>query len=152
MAKRQEADAGCIFCRIAAGEFAASVVYEDRAVVAFLDSKPLIHGHCLVVPRLHVEALADLPDDLVTPLFTFVRRLAGVMETGFGADGSFVAINTHMSQSVPHLHVHVVPRYKGDGLFARGMVWIRKPYASADEMEVVRARIAAALGNPRADT
>jgi histidine triad (HIT) family protein len=136
--------AGCLFCRIARGEEPAAVVLESPAVVAFLDHRPLFPGHCLVVPREHVETLGDLPPRLTAPLFETVSRLARAVETGLAADGSFVAVNNRVSQSVPHLHAHVVPRRRGDGL--RGFFWPRGRYASAEEMEETRRRISLAVG------
>lgn len=115
---------------------------ETRAVVAFLDHRPLFPGHCLVIPREHVETLGDLPAALTAPLWDAVRVLARTVEAALGADGSFVAVNNRVSQSVPHLHVHVVPRRRGDGL--RGFFWPRGRYAGPTEMEDVRRRIAAA--------
>jgi histidine triad (HIT) family protein len=136
--------AGCLFCRIARGEEPAAVVHESPAVVAFLDHRPLFPGHCLVVPREHVETLGDLPHHLTGPLFEAVSRLARAVETALAADGSFVAVNNRVSQSVPHLHAHVVPRRRGDGL--RGFFWPRGRYASAEEMEETRRRIRRAVG------
>jgi histidine triad (HIT) family protein len=112
----------CIFCEIARGEVAAGVVYEDEHSVAFLDHRPLFPGHCLLMPRRHVETLADLPADHVAPFFAAAQLLARAVEAGLGAEGSFVAINNRVSQSVPHLHVHVVPRRKGDGLDRKSVV------------------------------
>jgi histidine triad (HIT) family protein len=136
--------AGCLFCRIARGEEAASGVLETRSVVAFLDHRPLFPGHCLVIPREHVETIGDLPAALTAPLWDAVRVLARAVEAALGADGSFVAVNNRVSQSVPHLHVHVVPRRRGDGL--RGFFWPRGHYAGPAEMDEVRRRIAAAAG------
>jgi histidine triad (HIT) family protein len=120
----------CPFCAIARGEAAADRVFEDELTVAFLDTKPLLPGHVLVVPRSHVLTLPELPDGLVAPLFGTVRLLARAVEEGMAAEGSFVAVNTKISQSVPHLHVHVVPRRKGDGLFSTRLIWKRTPYES----------------------
>jgi histidine triad (HIT) family protein len=136
--------ADCLFCRIARGEEAASGVLETRSVVAFLDHRPLFPGHCLVIPREHVETIGDLPAALTAPLWDAVRVLARAVEAALGADGSFVAVNNRVSQSVPHLHVHVVPRRRGDGL--RGFFWPRGHYAGPAEMDEVRRRIAAAAG------
>ncbi len=115
----------CLFCEIVAGRQPAHVVLDDDVVLAFLDVRPLFPGHTLLVPRLHVETLADLPAALVEPYFTRAQRLSAVMEAeaGMGAAGSFVAINNRISQSVPHLHTHVVPRNPKDGL--RGFFWPR---------------------------
>jgi len=137
----------CLFCRIAAGETPASVVYQDAQVVAFLDHRPLFPGHVLLVPRLHVVTLPDLPADQLVPLFGTAQALARAVETGLGAGGSFVAVNNRISQSVLHLHVHVVPRSSKDGL--RGFFWPRTRYASEEEMERTRAVLAEALGRSR---
>ena len=115
----------------------------DQDVVAFLDVRPLFAGHTLVVPRQHIETLTDLDPEAVAPLFGVVRAVARAVEIAMDAEGSFVAVNNRVSQSVPHLHVHVVPRTKGDGL--RGFFWPRQRYADDAEMEVVAARIAGAL-------
>jgi histidine triad (HIT) family protein len=125
------------------GETPATRVIEDDDVVAFLDVRPLFPGHVLVVPRAHVETLTDLPVDDVGPLFARVRALSGAMETGLGAQGSFVAMNNRVSQSVPHLHVHVVPRRRKDGL--RGFFWPRTKYESDAQMAAVAADIRARL-------
>jgi len=119
------------------------MVFEASAVVAFLDHRPLFPGHCLVVPREHVETLGDLPARLTAPLFDAVALLSRAVEPGLGADGSFVAVNNRVSQSVPHLHVHVVPRRRGDGL--RGFFWPRGRYADAEAMEKVRRQLAEAV-------
>ena len=132
---------GCVFCRIVAGDEPAHVVFSDDTVIAFLDVRPLFVGHSLVLPRDHHETLADLPLDAIDPLFRRVRRLSAVMETQLGAGGSFVAINNRVSQSVPHLHVHVVPRTKGDGL--RGFFWPRTRYDDEDHAAATAATLAA---------
>jgi histidine triad (HIT) family protein len=133
----------CTFCAIVAGKVPATRVLEDDGFVAFLDVRPLFPGHTLVVPRPHVEVLTDLPAGDVGPLFDRVRALAAAMEVGLGAQGSFVAVNNRVSQSVPHLHVHVVPRTKGDGL--RGFFWPRQRYRSDGEAEAVAGRLRSAL-------
>jgi len=133
----------CPFCAIARGELAASVVLRDEHVVAFLDTRPVFKGHVLVVPRQHIADLLELPRSEMEPLLSAVQRIAGAMEAGLSADGSFVAVNTKISQSVPHLHVHVVPRSKGDGL--RGFFWPRTRYESDAEREEFAQRIADAL-------
>ena len=133
----------CLFCRIVAGEEPAAVVLDDGCCLAFLDVRPLFPGHTLLVPREHHGTLTDLPPDLVGPLFVRARRLAGAMEDALGAKGSFVAVNNRVSQSVAHLHVHVVPRTKGDGL--KGFFWPRTRYGGDDEMQAVAARLRAAL-------
>jgi histidine triad (HIT) family protein len=122
--------AGCVFCDIVAARVAAFVVHEDDTTLAFLDRAPLMAGHVLAVPKAHIETLGGLPTDQVGPYFQTVQRLATAVERGMRADGSFVAINIRISQSVPHLHVHVVPRHKGDGLFGKTFQWIRRPYPS----------------------
>jgi histidine triad (HIT) family protein len=133
----------CVFCAIAAGHTAAAKVLDEPEICAFLDQRPLFAGHVLVVPRGHVETLAELPSDAVAPLFLAVQRMAGAVERAMGAEGSFVAVNNRVSQSVPHLHVHVVPRRKGDGL--RGFFWPRTQYAADEERDEVARRIVAAL-------
>jgi histidine triad (HIT) family protein len=133
----------CLFCRIAQGQAPAARVLDTKTVMAFLDHRPLFPGHCLVIPREHVDTLGDLPGPLTAPLFEAAAAVARALEAGLGADGSFVAVNNRVSQSVPHLHVHVVPRRRGDGL--RGFFWPRGRYESAAAMEETRARIAGAL-------
>jgi histidine triad (HIT) family protein len=133
--------AGCSFCDIAAGLTEATLVLEDDCCLAFLDHRPVFPGHCLLVPRVHVPTLAELPDVLIQPLFADARLLARAVVAGLGADGSFVGMNNGVSQSVPHLHVHVVPRHRGDGL--RGFFWPRQRYSSGEEA----IKIAAALRN-----
>jgi len=133
----------CLFCRIVSGELPATVVYEDENVVAFLDHRPLFPGHTLLVPRQHVETLGDLPAKLVAPYFEAAQLLSLVVESAMDAEGTFVAMNNRVSQSVPHLHVHVVPRRRKDGL--KGFFWPRTKYKSDEEMEDVRSKIAVAL-------
>jgi histidine triad (HIT) family protein len=136
---------GCLFCAIAAGEVPASMVLRDDDVAAFLDARPVFKGHVLIVPRAHVPTLSDLPAAGLGTLFAAVQRIARAVEAGLDADGTFVAINNKVSQSVPHLHVHVVPRKRKDGL--RGFFWPRVPYADDAEREAFAARIRAALGS-----
>ena len=119
------------------------MVLEAPEVVVFLDHRPLFPGHCLVVPRRHVDTLGDLPQSLTAPLFDTAAAVARAIEPALEAEGSFVAVNNRVSQSVPHLHVHVVPRRKGDGL--RGFFWPRGRYASDAEREATRRRLAEAL-------
>ena len=142
--------ADCLFCRIARGEADAHVVLADEHTLAFLDHRPLFPGHVLLMPRAHVETLPDLPDELLPPVFSNARLLARAMEEGLGADGSFVAINNRVSQSVPHLHVHVSPRRRKDGL--RGFFWPRHKYESDERAAEVAARlretVAALQGRP----
>ncbi len=141
------ADPDCAFCRVARGEAPSHIVLDDDVSVGFLDHRPLFHGHCLLVPRRHVAVLADLPRDQVGPLFANVQLLARAMEAGLGAEGSFVAVNNRISQSVPHLHVHVVPRRRRDGL--RGFFWPRQRYASEAEMASIQARLRETIGTLR---
>jgi histidine triad (HIT) family protein len=138
--------AGCAFCEIVAGRSPAAVVLDEPDVVAFLDVHPLFPGHVLVVPRAHHVTLADLPAALLPPLFGAVQRLSSALPRSLGAQGTFVAANNRVSQSVAHLHVHVVPRTKGDGL--RGFFWPRTRYASDGEMAAVADRIRAAVPPP----
>jgi histidine triad (HIT) family protein len=133
----------CVFCAIASDPPDAQVVLADEVAVAFLDRRPVFKGHLLVVPRVHAVTLADLPEDLVGPFFQRVRRVSAVMPAALGCQGTFVAANNVVSQSVPHLHLHVVPRTKGDGL--RGFFWPRQKYASDEEAAGYAARLRAAL-------
>jgi len=134
---------GCTFCAIAAGDIPATMVLRDDDVAAFLDARPVFKGHVLVVPRTHVPTLADMPPQALGTLFAAVQRIARAVEVSLAADGTFVAMNNKVSQSVPHLHVHVVPRKKKDGL--RGFFWPRVTYADDAEREAFAARIRAAL-------
>ncbi|MET0997174.1 MAG: HIT family protein [Marmoricola sp.] len=136
----------CLFCAIAAGETEAAVVWSDDDFAAFLDIRPVFKGHVLLVPREHVVTLPELPAGLRDPFLAAAQRLATAMVEGLGAQGSFVAINNTVSQSVPHLHCHVVPRTKGDGL--RGFFWPRTKYADTADRDSWAARISAAL-SPR---
>jgi histidine triad (HIT) family protein len=129
----------CAFCEIVAGERPAYVVLDDGPVVAFLDMRPLFKGHTLLVPRTHYETLADLPPELLPAFFGAAQRLSVIMETVLGAAGSFVAMNNRISQSVPHLHAHVVPRNRKDGL--RGFFWPRTRYASDVEAGEYASRL-----------
>lgn len=123
----------CIFCRVLSGELPGNIVHRDDRVMAFLDVSPLMLGHVLVVPITHADSLDDLSPVLVGPLFEVVRRMSIAIQRGLDAGGSFVAINTRISQTVPHVHVHVVPRSQGDGLFSPRPIWKRRSYA--DEAE-----------------
>jgi histidine triad (HIT) family protein len=136
---------GCAFCAIVAGG-ESHVVLDDEECLAFLDHRPVFPGHCLLVPKEHHETLGDLPSARVGPLFVRARALALAVEQGMEADGSFVAVNNRVSQSVPHLHVHVVPRRRKDGL--RGFFWPRLRYESPEAMRDAQARIRAALERP----
>ncbi|RIV34451.1 HIT family protein [Micromonospora radicis] len=139
--------AGCVFCGIVAGEVPAFRVVDEADGVAFLDTRPVFKGHLLVVPRTHLVTLADLPPEALGGYFGLVRRLAVAVEAGLGAGGTFVAMNNRVSQSVPHLHTHVVPRTRGDGL--RGFFWPRTRYADDAEATGYADRLrAAADGGP----
>jgi histidine triad (HIT) family protein len=131
-----------VFCQVAAGVVDTIEVYRDPVVVAFLDHRPVFKGHVLVIPVQHADTIVDLPTELLEPLFATAQRIAAAMQTALGADGSFVAVNNVVSQSVPHVHVHVVPRSKGDGL--RGFFWPRTRYAEG-EAEEYAARLRTAL-------
>ncbi|MFK3981058.1 HIT family protein [Micromonospora sp. NPDC050397] len=133
----------CVFCGIVAGSVPAFTVADEPDGVAFLDTRPVFRGHVLVVPREHYEVLPDLPVLALPGYFGLVRRITVAVETGLGSGGTFVAMNNRVSQSVPHLHTHVVPRTKGDGL--RGFFWPRTTYDSAESATGFAARIADAL-------
>lgn len=133
----------CIFCAIAAGEAPAEIVDDTPDTVAFLDVRPLFPGHVLVIPRAHHVTLGELPTVLIPKLFGVAQRISLAVEKAMSAQGTFVAMNNRVSQSVPHLHVHVVPRTKGDGL--KGFFWPRHDYASPEARQQVAASIRAAL-------
>ncbi len=133
-----------LFCQVAAGTVPVAEVWRDDAVLAFLDHRPVFKGHVLVIPRAHYATLADLPAELMQPLLTTAQRIAAAMGPAYGAEGSFVALNNVISQSVPHLHLHVVPRRHGDGL--RGFFWPRTKYAEG-EAEQYAARLRTALSD-----
>ncbi len=142
----------CTFCRIVGGTVESAVVFEDEVSLAFLDRRPVFPGHCLLVPKEQHETLDDLPGSLVGPLFANVQTLSRAVELGLNADGTFVAMNNRVSQSVPHLHVHVVPRRRGDGL--RGFFWPRQRYTDEDHIREVQESIREAIycfpdGSPR---
>jgi histidine triad (HIT) family protein len=136
----------CSFCAIAAKEKPAVIVLEEQEMIAFLDYRPLFSGHSLLIPRRHYETMSDLPAGLIGPLFEGARRLARAMEEGLRATGSFVAVNNKVSQSVPHVHVHVVPRRPKDGL--RGFFWPRTRYDSDEQAQEVAALLRAVLEPP----
>ena len=133
----------CVFCSIVAGDVPADVVLDEPEFLGFLDRRPVFKGHLLLVPRTHLETLLDLPAELHAGFVEAAQRLAGAVVAGLGATGTFVAVNNVVSQSVPHLHAHVVPRTKGDGL--RGFFWPRTKYASEQEAAWYAARLVAAL-------
>lgn len=132
-------DPACTFCNIALQQLSADIVYRDQDTVAFLDNRPLFPGHVLLCPVQHYETLTDLPEPLLRPIMAMVQLLAAAVESALDADGSFVAINNRISQSVPHVHIHVVPRRKKDGL--KGFFWPRQKYLDPDAREAVRAAL-----------
>ena len=136
-------ETGCIFCKIVAGEVPANAVFESDTSIAFLDHRPVFPGHCLLVPKKHFETLGDLPGELIEPLFSDAQLLARAVELALEADGTFVAMNNRVSQSVPHLHVHIVPRRRKDGL--RGFFWPRNKYESSEEIARVQKAIKTAV-------
>ena len=133
----------CPFCNIVQGKEPAVIVLDDDHALAFLDNRPLFPGHCLLIPKQHVETLADLKAGEIGPLFEDARLLSSAMETALGAEGSFVAINNRVSQSVPHLHIHIVPRKKKDGL--KGFFWPRRRYENEEEMRAIQKKLREAI-------
>lgn len=133
----------CVFCRIVHGDLDACRVFEDEHTVVFLDNNPLFPGHCLVCPKLHFDTLPDVPPELLTPLFSTAQLVCRAVERGLEAEGSFVAINNKISQSVPHLHVHVIPRRKGDGM--KGFFWPRRSYRDHEDMIATQDKLRSAL-------
>jgi histidine triad (HIT) family protein len=133
----------CLFCKVVRGDVAALKVFEDEISIAFLDHRPVFPGHCLLIPRTHFETLADLPANLIGPFFQNAQLLARAVENAMEAHGTFVAMNNRVSQSVPHLHVHIVPRRRKDGL--RGFFWPRYPYKNDEEAAHVQTAISAAV-------
>jgi histidine triad (HIT) family protein len=138
------ANASCLFCKAVTGELSVRTVFEDEISLGFLDHRPVFPGHCLLIPKAHYETLTDLPANLIAPLFANVQLLARAVELGMEAHGTFVAMNNRVSQSVPHFHVHVVPRRRKDGL--RGFFWPRYPYKSDEEADLVQSAIRRAIG------
>ena len=138
----------CVFCAVVAGSEKSHVVLDEPDVIGFLDHRPVFKGHVLVIPRVHVVTLPDLPAELLAPLFGAVSRCCTAVVDALGAQGSWVAENNIVSQAVPHLHVHVVPRTKGDGL--RGFFWPRQKYSGEDEIADYAARLRRALAPPAA--
>jgi histidine triad (HIT) family protein len=147
MALRSVALSDCAFCDIVAGRGDGVRVFEDEISLAFLDSRPLFPGHSLLVPREHFETLGDLPPELVEPLFSNVQLLARAVQAAMDAEGTFVAMNNRVSQSVPHLHVHVVPRRRKDGL--RGFFWPRRKYRDDAERDVAAEAVRHAVAELR---
>jgi histidine triad (HIT) family protein len=133
----------CAFCKIVRAEVTARIVFEDEISLAFLDHRPVFPGHCLLIPREHYETLTDLPEELVGPFFKNAQLLSRAVESALEAHGTFVAMNNRVSQSVPHLHTHIVPRRRKDGL--KGFFWPRYPYQSEADADAVQAAIRNAL-------
>jgi histidine triad (HIT) family protein len=143
MARAEVGGGDCAFCAVAAGGERSHVVLDEPDVLAFLDHRPVFKGHMLVIPRIHVVTLSDLPYELLAPVFGAVARCATAVMEGLGAEGSWIAENNIVSQAVPHLHVHVVPRRRGDGL--RGFFWPRQKYEGDEEMLDYATRLRAVL-------
>jgi histidine triad (HIT) family protein len=139
-------DPNCVFCKIARHDDGLRV-FEDEHTIAFLDHRPLFPGHCLLIPRNHIETIQGLPDRLIAPLFTNVRMLSTAVELGMHAQGTLIASNNRVSQSVPHFHVHIVPRTKGDGM--KGFFWPRRKYQSPAEIDEVMRALRAAIARAR---
>lgn len=133
----------CVFCQIAEGEVTASIVFQDNDTLAFLDHRPLFPGHCLLIPKRHIETLIDVQPTILSQLASNARLLAMAMENGLGAQGAFIALNNRVSQSVAHVHMHVVPRTRGDGL--KGFFWPRQKYRSPEHMEQTREKLARSM-------
>ena len=136
-------DVTCLFCQIVHGHLAARLVFEDEISLAFFDHRPVFPGHCLLIPREHYETLTDLPENLIGPFFANVQLLARAVESAMTAHGTFVAMNNRVSQSVPHLHTHIVPRRRKDGL--KGFFWPRAVYQSEEEAEAIQSAIRSAV-------
>ncbi|MDX6577692.1 MAG: histidine triad family protein [Blastocatellia bacterium] len=133
----------CAFCQIVHGEVTARLVFEDEVSLAFLDHRPVFPGHCLLIPKAHYETLSDLPETLIAPFFRNAQLLSRAVESAMEAEGTFVAMNNRVSQSVPHLHTHIVPRRCKDGL--KGFFWPRHPYKSEEDAELVQEAIRRAV-------
>jgi len=136
--------AECVFCKIVDGRLDSPIVFEDDSTLAFLDHRPLFPGHTLVIPKQHFETLVDLPSAMVPTFFWNVQLLSRAVERAMDAEGTFVAMNNRVSQSVPHLHVHVVPRRKKDGL--KGFFWPRTKYSDEEELNHVKSRLRSVIG------
>jgi histidine triad (HIT) family protein len=143
MTAETETQEACRFCAIIHGTESSYVVYEDVMSIVFLDHRPLFHGHSLVVPKQHYPTLLDVPTSLLVPLFSTVQLIARALEQGLDAEGSFIAINTRISQSVPHLHIHVIPRRLGDGL--HGFFWPRHEYPDEATIRHIQRVLAATV-------
>lgn len=142
---KDQAAKPCKFCAIVRGTAPAFTVFEDDVAFGFLDWRPLALGHVLVVPKVHYATLADIPEDVFVALAARARRVSAAVIMAMAAEGSFLGLNNIVSQSVPHLHFHVVPRKWKDGVFAGGMIWKRVAYESDAQQEEIAARIRAAL-------
>ncbi len=142
---RDKFDSTCAFCKILRDPAENHIVYEDGFSLAFLDHRPLFPGHCLVIPKSHLETIHDLPNSLLAPFFATVKMLAAAIERAMQAEGTLVAANNRVSQSVPHFHVHVVPRKKGDGL--KGFFWPRGKYKSPEEISSVLSALRSAIAH-----
>jgi histidine triad (HIT) family protein len=140
---RAKKDDDCDFCAIVKNEVNRNIMFQDSISVAFLDRKPVFLGHCLLIPNKHYEMLSDLPKELVGPLFTNAQLLVKAVKIGLQAEGTFLAINNKVSQSVPHLHIHIIPRKYGDGL--RGFFWPRQSYQSEEQMNEITNSIRTAI-------
>ena len=136
---------GCIFCDLLLRKTQSSVVFEDDYTFTFLDHRPLFPGHCLLIPKSHFETIEELPDNFISPVFLTVRMLSAAVRQAMSAEGTFVAANNRVSQSVAHFHVHIVPRRKGDGL--KGFFWPRRKYKDAAEVESVLKSLQAAIAS-----
>ena len=139
---------GCVFCRIVRGEVKAYRVYEDEQTLVFLDSGPIFEGHCLICPKEHIDNIHDLPVELMEPLLKTAKVIGAAVEKGLGAEGSFMALNNNVSQSVPHFHLHVIPRRKGDGM--KGFFWPRRPYRDEAHMLAIQEALQQAIAGARA--
>ena len=137
----------CLFCGIVNGEVSASIVFEDEVSTAFLDHRPLFPGHCLLVSKQHFETLSDVPVELIGPLFQNAQLLVRAVEVALQAEGSIVAMNNRVSQSVPHFHIHVVPRRRKDGL--KGFFWPRTKYGSEADIVKVQQLIQSEIAGMR---
>lgn len=135
----------CAFCNIVSGSVPAEIVWRNDDALAFLDYRPLFPGHVLLIPTKHIETLAELPAPQAGPLLQAAQRLERAVEKALNAEGSFIAINNHVSQSVPHLHIHIVPRNKGDGL--KGFFWPRRGYQSDEHLRETAEKIRLALNS-----
>jgi histidine triad (HIT) family protein len=150
MAPHNGLEDSCAFCKILLAKSDCHRVFEDEHTLAFLDYRPLFPGHCLLIPKTHLETIADLPDVLIAPLFSNARLLAGAIQQAMEAEGTFIAVNNSVSQSVPHFHVHIVPRRKGDGL--KGFFWPRTKYKDTEEMVAVVKKLQSAVAQAQSKT